>query len=454
MKETTTSTQETKIPIGCTDSTGKHDNLRSRWSWVEPEVWTDNMLRALENGVKGGKWFSLIDKVFATKTLEKAWQKVRANKGAAGVDKVSVERFEEHKDKYLAELQKELFTGQYRPQAVRRVNIPKGDGKTRPLGIPTVKDRVAQAAAKMVLEPIMEKQFKPTSYGFRPGKGARDALREVDSLIKRGYTWYVDADLKSYFDTIQHGKLLEKMGRHVSDGRFLRLIELWLKQDIMEECKTWKPTEGSPQGAVISPLLANLYLHDLDVAMEEAGINIVRYADDFVILVKSRDIAEKVLQWLHLWAKNEGLTIHPDKCHLGNCMNPGEGFDFLGYRFEEGKRWIRKKSIKKFRDKIRELTPRRSGQSIQTTIARLNPCLKGWFEYFKHVSKWGLETFDSFIRRRLRAILRAHEKRPGFGKTLPDHVKWPKAYFAKLGLFEMETVRQTLVGRKPSYSRA
>lgn len=454
MEREESSKQETKTPAGYTEPQGKPCNLRLRWSWVEPEIWTDNMLTALENGVKGGKWFSLIDKVYSVKTLEKAWIKVRANKGAAGVDKVSITRFEEHKDKYLAEIQEDLMKGQYRPQAVRRVYIPKGNGKTRPLGIPTVKDRVIQTAAKMVLEPILEKEFKPSSYGFRPQIGAKDALREVDSLIKQGYIWYVDADLQSYFDTIQHKKLMEKLGRHVSDSRFLDLIELWLKQDIMEECKCWKPTEGSPQGAVISPLLANLYLHDLDVAMAEAGVKIVRYADDFVVLVKSKEIAEKVLHWLKQWAQTEELTIHPEKSHLGNCMNAGEGFDFLGYRFEGGERWIRKKSIQKFRDKIRELTKRHNGMSIEETIKRVNGSLKGWCNYFKHVTKWGLQTFDSFVRRRLRAILLAQNKRSGFGLSLQAHLRWSNAYFAKLGLYEMEAARQREANRSKTYGRA
>lgn len=253
----------------------------AEWPWVDRTIWTERMLAALGNGVRGTKWFSLIDKVYRPQTLERAWQDVRANRGAAGVDGQSVRRFEAHAERYLAELGEALQNGRYRPEAVRRVEIPKGTG-TRPLGIPTVKDRIVQAAVKRVIEPIFEHQFLPMSYGFRPGRGCKDALREVDGLIREGYTYVVDADLAQYFDTIPHEALLARVEERISDGRLLDLLRAWLRQDVVAEMVRWTQTRGSPQGAVISPLLANLYLHPLDVHMTERGYRMVRYADDRV----------------------------------------------------------------------------------------------------------------------------------------------------------------------------
>jgi RNA-directed DNA polymerase len=417
------------------------DFNRGRWSWTEATIWTDAMLTALENGVKGGKWYSLMDKVYSANTLWAAWEAVKRNKGAAGIDKVSIKRFEANAALYLAELGEELRTGTYDPQGIKRVYIPKGGGKMRPLGIPTVKDRIAQAAVKLVIEPIFENEFMDTSYGFRPQRGAKDALREVDRFIKEGKTWVVDVDFQSYFDTIPHANLMERVKRHISDGKVLNLVEIWLKQKIIEECKEWIPTQGTPQGGVLSPVLANLYLHDLDVEVAKSGYQMIRYADDFVILTSSQEEAEKAKRLVEVWAEENGLIIHPEKTHIGNCTVEGEGFDFLGYRFEAGKRWIRKKSIQKFRDTVRAKTPRYRGGPIRAIIEDLNRSTRGWYNYFKHVTKWGLGTFDSFVRRRLRAIFRRREKRSGVGKCLYDHQKWTNAFFANLGLFTMEKAR-------------
>ena len=218
------------------------------------------MLSALVNGVKGGKWFSLMDKVFAPATLALAWTKVRANKGAAGVDGQSVKRFAAKADIYLLELSTALREGTYRPQAVKRVEIPKGDGRTRPLGIPTVKDRIVQQAVRLVIEPIFEHEFAEASYGFRPGRGCHDALREVDRLVKAGYVHVVDADLEACFSSIPHEALMARIEARISDGRVLDLIRGWLRADILNGLERWTPTQGSPQGAVISPLLANGHL--------------------------------------------------------------------------------------------------------------------------------------------------------------------------------------------------
>ena len=265
---------------GSADKATQGAEAAHRYPWAEAEVWTERMLSALANGVKGGKWFSLMDKVFAPKTLAVAWAKVRANKGAAGVDGQSIERFAAKAELYLSELSAALRKATYFPQAVRRVDIPKGDGRTRPLGIPTVKDRIVQQAVRLVIEPIFEHEFAEGSYGFRPGRGCHDALREVDRLIKEGYTHVVDADLQAYFDTIPHDALMARVEERISDGRILDLIGGWLKADILKGTERWTPTGGTPQGSVISPLLANIYLHPLDVLMAAHGYRMVRYADD------------------------------------------------------------------------------------------------------------------------------------------------------------------------------
>jgi RNA-directed DNA polymerase len=412
------------------------------WSWVEACVWTDRMVSALENGVKGGRWYSLMDKVFAPPTLSAAWEKVEANDGAAGVDRQSIERFKAQADLYLTELSTALREGSYHPQPIRRVEIPKGDGGTRPLGIPTVKDRVVQTAVKFALEPIFEATFRPESYGFRPGRGCRDALREVDRLIGEGYTYVVDADFESYFDTIPHERLMQRVEERVSDGRVLDLLCGCLDQDIMQDMKRWTPTEGTPQGAVISPLLANIYLHPLDELIAARGYRMVRYADDFVVLCKSREEAEAALAEIRAWVADNGLRLHPNKTHVGDCRLKGQGFEFLGYRFEAGRRFVRKKSLNRLKDKIREKTRRTRGQNLARIIADLNPTLRGWFGYFKHAHPRTFIVLDRFIRRRLRAILRKQDRRPGFGATRDDHLRWPIAFFAHAGLLALHTAWQ------------
>ncbi len=247
-------------------------------TWIETSVWSERMLAALDNGVKGGKWFSLIDKVYALPTLTLAWQRVMANKGAAGIDRVSIKRFEANAGYYLHELHNTLKNQTYRPNAVKRVYIPKSDGKQRPLGIPTVKDRVVQAAIKLVIEPIFEHEFLPMSYGFRPQLGCKEALRKVNQLLTSGYTFVVDADMKSYFDSIPHEWLMQRVEERISDGKLLELIRLFLQQEVMDGMKRWTPVNGTPQGAVLSPLLANIYLHPLDKFITEQELKMVRYA--------------------------------------------------------------------------------------------------------------------------------------------------------------------------------
>jgi len=413
----------------------------TEWDWVDRTVWTERMLAALGNGVKGNKWFSLIDKVYRQSTLQAAWEQVKANRGAAGIDRQSIEGFAANAERYLNELAKDLQEDRYQAQAVRRVDIPKAGGKTRPLGIPTVKDRIVQTAVKRVIEPIFENEFLPTSYGFRPGRGCKDALREVDKHLKEGYTHVVDADLKGYFDSIPHSLLKERIEERISDGRLLELLAGWLRQDIVKGLERWTPTGGTPQGAVISPLLANLYLHPLDERMARLGYRMVRYADDFVILCQSAEQAQMALNEVNVWVNANGLTLHPDKTHVGNCLLEGQGFEFLGYRFEAGKRMVRKKSLQGFKDKIREKTRRTRGDSMARIIADLTPTIRGWYGYFKHAGRRVFPRLDGFIRRRLRAILRKQDKRPGIGRCHADHKRWPNAYFAGLGLFTMTEAR-------------
>lgn len=396
------------------------------------------MLAALGNGVRGGKWHSLIDKVYASRTLHAAWKRVAQNRGSAGIDRVTVDRFKANAGYYLKELEQELRDGSYEPAPIRRVYIPKGKGKTRPLGIATVKDRIVQAALKLVMEPIFEREFLPVSFGFRPERSCKDALRIVDRSLKDGFTWVVDADLKSYFDTIPKDGLMQLVKAKVGDGKVLELLWQFLDQQVVEDLKHWTPVAGTPQGSVISPLMANLYLHGLDEVLSNTEHRYVRFADDFVVMCRTRWEAEEVLARIQSWVDEHGLALHPEKTRVGHCVEKGQGFEFLGYRFEAGRRWVRPKSLKGLRDKIRQLTGRTRSGTLETIIAELNPILRGWFGYFKHAHRLTFRSVDGFVRRRLRAILRKRDKRPGFGRTSSDHRRWPNAFFAQHGLFTLQ----------------
>jgi RNA-directed DNA polymerase len=395
------------------------------------------MLTALQEGVKGGKWFSLIDKVHPEQTLRAAFSQVAANEGAAGVDHVTISMFESHLDEELRRLSEQLRTQAYCPQLIRRHYIPKpGTQEKRPLGIPTVRDRVVQTALRMVIEPIFEHEFAEQSYGFRPKRGCKDALRRVDELLKSGFTYIVDADLKSYFDTIPHDRLMALVGQKVSDGRMLTLIEMFLKQGVLDDMREWTPEMGSPQGAVISPLLSNIYLNPLDHQMAKAGFEIVRYADDFVILCRSPEEASQALAMVQDWTAAAGLTLHPTKTRIVDAKE--DAFEFLGYRFEKsGKRYPRAKSLKKLKDTIRAKTKRTSGKCLRAIIESLNPTLHGWFGYFKHSYKTTFESVDGWIRMRLRSILRKRLGLKGRGRGA-DHHRWRNAFFAAHGLYSLK----------------
>jgi RNA-directed DNA polymerase len=344
---------------------------------------------------------------------------------------------ERHREKEIGDLQRELREQKYRPQAVKRVWIEKlGSKEKRPLGVPAVRDRIVQGALRHVMEPIFERGFAPQSYGFRPGRGCKGALRRVDELLKSGYGWVVDADLKSYFDTIPQDRLMERVGQKIADGRVLALIETMLKSGVMDALEGWQPIpqsrDGTPQGAVISPLLSNIYLDPLDWLMANGGYEMVRYADDFIILCKSESQAQMALEKVREWVTQEGLTLHPEKTRIVEASQPG-GFDFLGYHFERGMKWPRKKSMDRLKDTIRAKTRRRQGRSMTKICQDLNRTLRGWFEYFKHSKGTAFETVDGYIRGRLRSILRRRAHRQGRG-TGRDHQKWPNAYFTAMGL--------------------
>jgi len=405
------------------------------------------MLAALETGVKGGTWFSLMDKVYARANLRSAFEQVKRNRGGAGVDHQTIEEFEKHVDHNLDRLHRSLKEGTYQPQAIKRTWIPKpGSNQMRPLGIPTVRDRVAQTALRNVLEPIFERDFAEHSYGFRPGRGCKDALRRVQGLLEAGYHYVVDADLKSYFDTIPHERLMQCVERRIADGSVLKLIRAYLEQRILDTTTSWTPEGGTPQGAVISPLLSNIYLDELDHMMTEGEGCMVRYADDFVILCRTLEQAQAALERVRQWTEQAGLTLHPEKTHLVDATQKG-GFDFLGYHFERGMKWPRKKSMKKFKDTIRVKTRRAQGHSLQRIIADLNPVLRGWYEYYKHSHNNVFPSIDGWVRMRLRSILRKRRKGKGRGRGA-DHQRWPNAYFAEHGLFSLQaahaTARQSL----------
>lgn len=400
------------------------------------------MLTALEQGVKGGTWFSLIDKVYSLGNLQSAATEVARNGGVAGADRVTIEMFMDRKEANLERLSAALQTGTYVPQAVRRTWIPKpGSNEQRPLGIPTVSDRVVQNALRHVLEPIFERDFAEHSYGFRPGRSCIDALARVEALMEAGYTYVLDADLKGYFDTIDHDILMERIEEKVSDGRVLDLLRQLLKQGILEDGQTWTPEQGSPQGSVLSPLLSNIYLNPLDHLLAERGFAMVRYADDFVVLCRSRTEAEEALELIRPWVDEARLTLHPTKTCIVHAFS--EGFDFLGYHFERGYRWPREKSLKKLKDTIRQKTKRTRGVSIRQIVTDLNRTLPGWFGYFQYSHWTTFSDLDGWIRMRLRSILRKHQKKRGRGRG-SDHQRWPNAFFAELGLFSLETAHASV----------
>lgn len=397
------------------------------------------MLTTLLQGVEGDKWFRLFDKVFSERNLLAAFQQVAKNDGAPGVDHVTTSEFERRLPDSIWELSDRLKMGQFQPQAIRRVHISKpGTTETRPLGIPTVRDRVVQTAMVNVIEPIFERDFAEHSYGFRPGRGCKDALRRVAKLLQAGYTYVVDADLKKYFDSIPHDRLMDRLKTKIADGSVLSLIESFLQANILEGMEEWTPEEGAPQGAVLSPLLSNVYLDSLDHYMAQSGFEIVRYADDFVVLCRSAADAQLALEQIQAWVTDNGLTLHPTKTRIVDARS--EGFEFLGYHFECGQWWPRQKSIQKLRATLRAKTGRNSGRSLKRIIADVNGTLRGWFVYYKHSTRKGVyKDLDGWLRRRLRSLLRRRQGSPGHGHTARDCFTWPNRFFATQGLYSLVT---------------
>lgn len=404
-------------------------------SWANRAVWTKRMLSTLvERRLKHGKWFSLLDKVAAELNLFQAARKVTAKNGAAGVDGQDCEAFEEHLIVETRKLHGQIPSGNYTPSPVRRVNIPKpGSVQTRPLGIPTVRDRVVQTALVNVIEPILDNEFHDRSFGFRHGRSAHDALRIVEQKIEEGFVYVVDADLQSYFDTIPKDKLIRLVKRHIADSRVIELIETFLDCGIMEDLHQWTPVSGVPQGAVLSPVLSNLYLNDLDHTMEEAGFEMVRYADDFVVLCRSEFEAEVALEEIKGWVKKAGLTLHPEKTKIVDSR--AKSFEFLGYSFRGDKIYPRSASLSKMKARIVELTQRKRPGSMKSIALELNRVLRGWFAYFRHCRWTIFKDLDAKIRSRLRRLLlKRHRKNP---KRLPRTQRWPNAYFTTVGLYSL-----------------
>jgi RNA-directed DNA polymerase len=432
-------------PPSVSATTKQDGDVRSRWEWTERAVWTERMLTALEQGVKGGVWFSLMDKVYSEDNLFAAYCQVAKNDGAPGVDHITTEEFGRDLDLNLKKLGEQMRNGTYVPHDIRRVWIPKpGTNAQRPLGIPTVRDRIAQAAVLNTIEPIFEHEFSEHSYGFRPGLGCKDGLREVDALLKDGYYFVVDADLKSYFDTIPHDHLMTRIRERIADGRVLAMIESFLKAGILSELGRQESWMGAPQGAVISPLLSNIYLNPLDHLMAREGLRMVRYADDFVVLCRSREEAERALRLVQDWTASAGLTLHPTKTRLVDVRE--EEFTFLGYSFSTSKdgrirRWPGKKSLTKFKETLRPKTRRNRGDSLKVIITDVNETLRGWFGYFKHSYHTTFPYLDGWIRRRLRNILLKRLGKRGIGNGLSNQ-RWPNAYFTERGLYSLKTAHE------------
>lgn len=426
-------------PVAATPTQVGDTRDRDPWWWVERSVWTERMWTRLTSSEPANRvWFTLVDKTYAPANLARAFHKVWHNGGSAGADTQTVAHFARHAEEELSRLAAQISDGTYRPQPVRRAWINKhGSHEKRPLGIPAVRDRIVQGALRHVLEPIFETDFAEHSYGFRPGRGAKDALRRVDRLLRAGHHWVVDADLKSYFDTIPHERLLALIRARVADGRVLALVEQFLRAGVLEEAKGWQPSEcGTPQGGVISPLLANLYLDPLDHHMERTGWQMIRYADDFVLLCRSEAEAHTVLTAVRAWVAEAGLTLHSEKTRVVDARSPG-GFDFLGYHFERGMKWPREKSLKKLKERVRTKTSRVDGRSLFAIVTDINRTLRGWYEYFQHGKANVFATVDGYVRRRLRSLLekRRGRTRQGLGTS---HQRWPNEWFARRELLSLK----------------
>jgi RNA-directed DNA polymerase len=410
--------------------------------WVERTVWTERMLERLAASQEQTVWYSLWDKVWNPANLDQAILRVIMNKGGAGVDGYRTEQLAKDWTRQREGLAAELQKGTYQPKPVRRAWIPKlGSHELRPLGIPAVRDRVVQTALRAVMEPIFEREFAEQSYGFRPKRGALEALGRVEALLMSGHTWIVDADLKAYFDTIPQERLRELVRARIADGKVLELLEKYLKAGVMDSMKGWQPArQGTPQGAVISPLLANLYLNPLDHLMAKSGREMVRYADDFVVCARTEEEAKEALAQIAAWVKEAGLTLHPAKTRIVNAAQRG-GFDFLGYHFEQygkdgGKKWPRQKSQFKLRETLRAKLGRSRPGSVLTIATEVNRTLRGWYQYFKWSQPTAMQRVDEWTRERIRHILRKRRKRYGMVHAR-ERNEYSVQWFAEQGLVSL-----------------
>jgi RNA-directed DNA polymerase len=405
------------------------------------------------------RFHALFDRTWRSDVLQEAWRRVRSNRGAAGVDRETLADVEEYGvERMLQDLQDALRAGRYHPSPVRRRGIPKPDGGVRPLGIPTVRDRVAQQAAKLVLEPIFEADFLPSSYGYRPKRSATEALECIRESFIEGCTWVLELDIRSYFDSIDHQRLLGYVESRVSDRRVVKLVRKWLEAGVMEEGVRRETVTGTPQGGVISPLLANIYLHVLDEAWAKRGHGrLVRYADDAVVLCRSREQAEAALELVRDVLCELGLELHPEKTRIVDLREGREGFDFLGCHFharvsgqmlERGMcryylhRWPSARSMKRVRQRVKELTgSNRNGvKDVRVLISELNPILRGWGNYFRTGNAARkFNQLDSYVWRRLTCFLMRR-----YGRNLrPKHFEqWTREFFWQQGLHRLRgTIR-------------
>ena len=358
--------------------------------------------------------------------MHKASIEVRRKQGSAGIDNVSISDFNKKYKVYMRELYRQFKEDRYKPKPVLRVFISKGDGRERPLGIPTVRDRIAQATLKRILEPIFEKVFCDCSYGFRPGRSQIDAINKIEDYREEGYTWLLDADIKGYFDNISHELLLKFIKERVTDGWVLKIIKSWLTIGVMTE-DGYEPTDkGTPQGGVISPLLANIYLHQFDKKMTKRGYNVVRFADDFVVMAKSKRKAKRAYQVVKEIIEEElDLTLHPKKTIITNF---GKGFIFLGFQFIAWRyKRPRKKKLKSFKDEVREITSRDQPWDVDYIIKELNPVISGWGNYFGHGNvKTLFRRLDEWIRMRLRSYIEKKKAVWNQNNRIPNALLWQK----------------------------
>ncbi len=407
------------------------------------------------------KWYSLIDKVYALENLRRAFKHVKSNNGAPGIDGETVKDFATSLENKLATIHDELKTGRYRPEPVKRVEIAKEDGSTRPLGIPTVKDRVVQQALRQVIEPIFEADFHPSSYGYRPNRSCQQAVAKAEQFLRRyGLTHVVDMDLSKCFDTLNHERIIQGVNRKISDGRILVLIKQFLTAGVMQDGAVMETEVGSPQGGVISPLLANIYLDEFDQKMKALNIRIVRYADDILVFATSKRQAEKFQAIaMHTLEQDLGLKVNQGKTHL-TCLT--QGVSYLGFVIYPSYIGVSPKRIKKFKDKVRSLTPRNHGKNVEQQIVELNRFLRGWINYFRlaNIKKF-LGNTMSWIRRRLRMKqmrewkswkgLHKQLRRQGYkgdfekismvrwrnSSTVPVHLALPNVWFEREGLIDL-----------------